>query len=69
MAPNMNKGKQSSDPEETPDIMPERTLTGKEAEEDYQKQLDLLVEQNKEYEETQKKQSSSSSTQNTKRRT
>ena len=31
--------------EETPDIMPDRTLTAQEAEQDYQKQLALLAEQ------------------------
>jgi hypothetical protein len=31
--------------EETPDIMPDRTLTAEEAEQDYQRQLALLAEQ------------------------
>jgi hypothetical protein len=35
--------------EETPDILPDRTLTAKEAEHDYQKQLALLAEQETEY--------------------
>jgi len=61
MASNMNRKSQASDPEETPDIIPDRPLTSKEAEEDYQKQLDLLAKQNEEYEKAQKKSSSSSS--------
>jgi hypothetical protein len=60
MASNMNHKSQASDPEETPDIIPDRPLTGKEAEEDYQKQLDLLTKQNEEYEKAQKKPSNSS---------
>ncbi|KAI7767483.1 hypothetical protein LZL87_010811 [Fusarium oxysporum] len=44
----MNKAKHAADPEETPDIVPDHPLTGKEAEEDYRKQLALLEEQNKE---------------------
>ncbi|KAF5976102.1 hypothetical protein FCOIX_7357 [Fusarium coicis] len=44
---NMNKTKHAVDPEETPDIVPDHPLTGKAAEEDYQKQLALLEEQNK----------------------
>ncbi|PNP78753.1 hypothetical protein FNYG_07895 [Fusarium nygamai] len=43
----MNKAKHASDPEETADIVPDHPLTGKAAEEDYQKQLALLEEQNK----------------------
>jgi len=34
---------------ETPDIIPHRTLTAREAEQDYQKQLALLAEQEAEY--------------------
>ena len=56
----MSRKSQASDAEETPDIIPDRPLTGKEAEEDYQKQLDLLAKQNAEYEKAQKKSSSSS---------
>ncbi|KAK2690897.1 hypothetical protein QWA68_010365 [Fusarium oxysporum] len=66
----MNKAKQAADPEETPDIVPDRPLTGKEAEEDYQKQLALLEQQNKEKIEIIRKwESSNSSTQNIDRRT
>ncbi|KAF5639485.1 uncharacterized protein FTJAE_4823 [Fusarium tjaetaba] len=66
----MNKVKHAADPEETPDIVPDRPLTGKEAEEDYQKQLALLKEQNKSrLEKARESQSSNSSTQNTDRRT
>jgi hypothetical protein len=35
--------------EETPDIMPDRTLTAEEAEQDYQNQLKLLAEQEAEF--------------------
>ena len=35
--------------EETPDIMPDRTLTAEEAEQDYQRQLALLAEQEAEF--------------------
>ncbi|KAF5711458.1 hypothetical protein FGLOB1_4961 [Fusarium globosum] len=66
----MNKAKQSADPEETPDIVPKYPLTGKAAEEDYQKQLALLEQQNKiRLEKTREGKSSNSSTQNTDRRT
>ncbi|EXK36172.1 hypothetical protein FOXG_21179 [Fusarium oxysporum f. sp. lycopersici 4287] len=66
----MNKAKQAADPEETPDIVPDHPLTGKEAEEDYQKQLALLEQQNKERIEIIRKwESSNSSTQNIDRRT
>jgi hypothetical protein len=41
-------------PEETPDIIPPRQLTSKEAEEDYQKQLAMLAQQNKAYRQGQK---------------
>jgi hypothetical protein len=34
---------------ETADIMPDRTLTAEEAKQDYQKQLELLAEQEAEY--------------------
>ncbi|RFN49070.1 hypothetical protein FIE12Z_6711 [Fusarium flagelliforme] len=67
MASSMNHKSQAPDVEETPDIIPDRPLTGKEAEEDYQKQLGLLAKQNEEYEKAQKK-SSSSSTKNPDRR-
>lgn len=63
----MNRKSQASDSEETYDITPHRPLTGKEAEEDYQKQLDLLAKQDAEYEKAQKK-SSSSSTKTTEHR-
>ena len=36
---------QTGQEEETPDIIPDRTLTAEEAEQDYQKQLALLAEQ------------------------
>lgn len=36
----------SLSPEETPDIIPPRELTAEEADQDYQKQLALLAEQN-----------------------
>ncbi|KAF5564664.1 hypothetical protein FNAPI_2028 [Fusarium napiforme] len=66
----MNKAKHAADPEETPDIVPVRPLTGKEAEEDYQKQLALLKEQDKSrLEKARESQSSNSSRQNTDRRT
>ncbi|KAF5571431.1 hypothetical protein FPHYL_467 [Fusarium phyllophilum] len=66
----MSKAKHADDPEETPDIVPDRPLTGKEAEEDYQKQLALLEEQNKiRLEKAHEWKSSNSSTQNTDRRT
>ncbi|SCV38661.1 uncharacterized protein FFB14_06980 [Fusarium fujikuroi] len=66
----MNKAKQSADPEETPDIVPKYPLTGKAAEEDYQKQLALLEQQNKiRLEQAQGGKPSNSSTQNTDRRT
>ncbi|KAM0084295.1 hypothetical protein ACKRZS_003517 [Fusarium odoratissimum] len=66
----MNKAKQAADLEETPDIVPDRPLTGKAAEEDYQKQLALLEQQNKERIEIIRKwESSNSSTQNIHRRT
>ncbi|KAF4428772.1 camp-dependent kinase pathway [Fusarium acutatum] len=66
----MNKAKHAADPEETPDIVPVRPLTGNEAEEDYQKQLALLEQQNKiRLEKAREWQSSNSSTQNTDRRT
>jgi hypothetical protein len=42
-------GTQTALDEETPDIMPDRTLTAEEAEQDYQKQLALLAEQETEY--------------------
>ncbi|KAF4953625.1 hypothetical protein FGADI_5961 [Fusarium gaditjirri] len=65
----MNKAKQDADPEETPDIVPRYPLTGKAAEEDYQKQLRLLEQQNKiRLELWRKEKSSNSSTQNTDRR-
>lgn len=35
--------------EETPDIIPDRTLTAEEAEQDYQMQLTLLAEQEAEF--------------------
>jgi hypothetical protein len=35
--------------EESPDIIPDRTLTTEEAEQDYQKQLALLAEQEEEF--------------------
>ena len=63
----MNHKSQAQDPEDTYDSTPDRPLTGKEAEEDYQKQLDLLAKQNAEYEKAQKK-SSSSSTKTTEHR-
>ncbi|RBR26406.1 uncharacterized protein FIESC28_00811 [Fusarium coffeatum] len=56
----MNHKSQAPDSEETCDITPDRPLTGKEAEEDYQKQLDVLAKQNTEYEKAQKKSASSS---------
>ncbi|KAF5599138.1 camp-dependent kinase pathway [Fusarium pseudocircinatum] len=66
----MNKAKNAADPEETPDVVPDHPLTGKAAEEDYQKQLALLEEQNKiRLEKARESQSSNSSTQNTDRRT
>lgn len=66
----MNKAKQATDPEETPDIVPDHPLTGKEAKEDYQKQLALLEQQNKERIEIIRKwESSNSPTQNIDRRT
>ncbi|CAG7566051.1 unnamed protein product [Fusarium equiseti] len=67
MASNMNGKTLSLDPEETPDTIPDHPLTDKEAEEDYQKRLDLLAKQNEEYEKAQKKRSSSS-TKNTEHR-
>lgn len=36
----------SPSPEETPDVVPSRTLTAEEAAQDYQMQLALLAEQN-----------------------
>lgn len=39
----------SPSPEETPDIIPSHVLSGEEAEEDYQKQLALLAEQEAAY--------------------
>ena len=66
----MNKAKLAADPEETPDIVPKYPLTGKAAEEDYQKQLAVLEEQNKiRIEKAREGKSSSSSTQNTDRHT
>jgi hypothetical protein len=66
----LNKAKQVAGPQEPPDIMPDRPLTRKEVEEDFQKQLALLEQQNKErFEKAQKNQSSSSSTQDTDRHT
>ncbi|KAF5251746.1 hypothetical protein FANTH_3356 [Fusarium anthophilum] len=66
----MNKTKHAVDPEETPDIVPKYPLTGKEAEEDYQKQLRLLEQQNKlRLEKAREEKPSNSSTQNTDRRT
>ncbi|KAG7409609.1 hypothetical protein Forpe1208_v011323 [Fusarium oxysporum f. sp. rapae] len=66
----MNKAKHAADPEETPDIVPDHPLTGKEAEEDYWKQLALLEEQNKErIEKIRKWESSNSPTHKTDRRT
>jgi hypothetical protein len=53
--PSKGQRDRSPDPEETPDIIPSRKLTAKEAEEDYQKQLALLAEQNKHREEKGKK--------------
>lgn len=52
--PTTNQAAQSDDvrsmsPEETPDIVPERILSGEEAEQDYQKQLALLAQQNAKY--------------------
>jgi hypothetical protein len=46
--------KQRQSPEETPDIVPPRTLTAEEAEKDYQKQLALLREQTKAYHDEQR---------------
>lgn len=45
--PNASLSHQSQEEleEETPDIIPDRTLTAEEAEQDYQKQLALLAEQ------------------------
>lgn len=66
----MNKAKHAADPEETPDIVPSHPLTGKAAEEDYQKQLALLKEQNKtRLEKAREGKSSNSSTPHTDRRT
>ncbi|KAF5638119.1 camp-dependent kinase pathway [Fusarium sp. NRRL 52700] len=65
----MSKAKHAADPEETPDIVPDRPLTGKEAEEDYQKQLALLEQQNKRrLEKAREGCPSNSSTKNTDRR-
>jgi hypothetical protein len=49
--PNASLSHQSQEEleEETPDIMPDRTLTAQEAEQDYQKQLALLAEQEAEF--------------------
>ncbi|KIL94069.1 hypothetical protein FAVG1_02631 [Fusarium avenaceum] len=49
-----DKTRNSPSPDETPDIIPSRQLTSKEAEEDYQKQLAMLDQQNKEYRQGQK---------------
>ncbi|KAG9498021.1 hypothetical protein J7337_010902 [Fusarium musae] len=66
----MNKTKHPVDPEETPNIVPDHPLTGKAAEEDYQKQLALLKEQNEtRLEKARESPSSNSSTQNTDGRT
>jgi hypothetical protein len=54
MTPKTDKTRRSLSPEETPDIIPPRQLTCKEAEEDYQKQLAMLAQQNKEYRQGQK---------------
>jgi hypothetical protein len=65
----MNKTKYAVDPEETPDIVPDHPLTGKAAEEDYQKQLALLEEHEKaRLKKSREPPSSNSSTQNTDRR-
>ncbi|KAK2593436.1 hypothetical protein QQS21_008853 [Conoideocrella luteorostrata] len=42
-------GGRSPSPEETPDIVPSRLLSAEEAEQDYQKQLALLAEQEAAY--------------------
>ena len=49
--PNASLSHQSQEEleEETPDIIPDRTLTAEEAEQDYQKQLALLAEQEAEF--------------------
>ncbi|KAF5722885.1 hypothetical protein FMUND_2241 [Fusarium mundagurra] len=71
----MNKAKQAIDPVDTPDMVPIHPLTGKAAEEDYQKQLALLEQQIIEHqnetspEKARESQSSNSSTQNTDCRT
>ncbi|KAI6758481.1 hypothetical protein HG530_010721 [Fusarium avenaceum] len=55
MASKTDKIGSSPSPEETPDVIPPRQLTSKEAEEDYQKQLAMLAQQNKEHHQGQKK--------------
>lgn len=54
MAPKTDNTRRPPIPEETPDIIPPYQLTSKEAEEDYQKQLAMLDQQNKEYRQGQK---------------
>lgn len=49
-----DRTRKSPIPDETPDIIPPYQLSSKEAEEDYQKQLAMLDQQNKEYRQGQK---------------
>jgi hypothetical protein len=53
MASKTDKTRKSPSLQETTDIAPSRQLTSKEAEEDYQKQLAMLAQQEKEYRQAQ----------------
>jgi hypothetical protein len=53
MASKTDKTRKSPSSVETPDIAPSRPLTSEEAEEDYQKQLAMLAQQEKEYRQAQ----------------